>query len=324
MKANGHPAVVAAAAAAADALEVASAGELAAAVATGADVIVSGPAKTDELLRAAAGHGAVINVESLHELRRVPDGARICLRVNRSHPALPGSHRMSGVPTQFGLAETDIGAALDLAGRHDLLGFHLHAVSNNLDAAAHAAFVTDCVAWADRHRPGGWVNVGGGFGVDVTGARAFDLDVFAAALGDLSLGAGTLLVEPGRYVTAAAGWYAAEVLDVKDSHGTCFVIVKGGTHHFRLPASWGYSHPFTVLPVDAWPYPWPRPETAGTRVTVAGEQCNPRDVLSRDEPADRIRAGDVLLYANTGAYGWEAAHHGFLRLDPPRFTALTG
>jgi diaminopimelate decarboxylase len=324
MKANGHPAVVAAAAGAADALEVASAGELAEAAATGADVIVSGPAKTDELLRAAAGYGAVINVESLHELRRVPDGARICLRVNRSHPALPGSHRMSGVPTQFGLAETDLGAALDLAGRHDLLGFHLHAVSNNLDAAAHAAFVTDCVAWAQRHRPGGWVNVGGGFGVDVTGARAFDLDVFAAALGDLSLGAGTLVVEPGRYVAAPAGWYAAEVLDVKDSHGTCFVIVKGGTHHFRLPASWGYSHPFTVLPVDAWPYPWPRPEARGTRVTVAGEQCNPRDVLSRDEPAARIRAGDVLLYANTGAYGWEVAHHGFLRLDPPRFTALTG
>ncbi|GLL08445.1 type III PLP-dependent enzyme [Dactylosporangium matsuzakiense] len=322
MKANGHPDVVRAAAQAADALEVASAGELDAVAGLGVPLILSGPAKPDALLRRAVDVGAVINVESLHELRRIPGRARICLRVNRAHAALPGTHRMTGGPTQFGIDEADLGAALGLARRHELLGFHLHAVSNNLDAAAHAAYIRDCVTWAAA-RGGGWVNTGGGFGVDVTGRAVFDLDALATLRSDLDLPAGmTLLTEPGRYVAAPAGWYAAEVVDVKRSHGTWFAVVQGGTHHFRLPASWGYSHPFTVVPVERWPYRWRRPEVTGAAVTVAGEQCNPRDVLARDEPVTRLRAGDVLLFANTGAYGWEVAHHDFLRLDPPRFTIL--
>ncbi|WP_432967840.1 type III PLP-dependent enzyme [Dactylosporangium sp. CA-233914] len=325
MKANGHPAVLRAALDAADAVEVASAGELAAAP-DGAAVIVSGPAKSDELLRGAVERGAVINVESLHELRRlgVAGRARICLRVNRAHPLLPGRHRMSGVPTQFGLAEDDVDEAVAVARRagHDVAGVHLHAVSNNLDAAQHATFIADCVRWAQARGIGPVVNTGGGFGVDVTGRTHFDLHGLARDLGELRLGGMRLVVEPGRYVAAPAGWYATEVVDVKHSHGTAFAVVKGGTHHFRLPASWGYSHPFEVIPVEAWPWPWPRPEVVNTPVTVAGEQCNPRDVLSRDEPVGRLRAGDVLLFANTGAYGWEVAHHDFLRLDPPRFATL--
>jgi diaminopimelate decarboxylase len=336
MKANGHPRVVAAAAAAAGALEVASGGELAAAVAAGCpDILLSGPAKRDDDLRAAVAHGAVVNVESLHELDRLTAvagpgrAARICLRVNRAHPALPGSHRMSGGPTQFGLAEDEVGQAAQRAraGGHELLGFHLHAVSNNLDAAAHAAFVRDCVAWARPRaaalgvdRP--WVNAGGGLGVDVTGAAEFDLAAFAAGLRDVPLGGARLVLEPGRWVAAPAGWYATEVADVKRSHGRWFAVVLGGTHHFRLPASWGYSHPFTVLPVEAWPHAYGRPGVTGAAVTVAGEQCNPRDVLARDVPVARLRAGDVLLFAATGAYGWEVAHHDFLGLAHPAFTIL--
>ncbi|GAA4255677.1 staphyloferrin B biosynthesis decarboxylase SbnH [Dactylosporangium darangshiense] len=345
MKANGHPAVVRAALDAADGLEVASTGELQAATdelraatdelqaaagglgtATGKLVLFSGPAKSDEGLRAAVAGGAVINVESLHELRRLPAGARICLRVNREHAALPGTHRMTGAATQFGLAEDDLERAVHTArrGGHEVLGFHLHAVSNNLDAAAHGAYIDDCIAWAQRQQgPLGvadpWVNVGGGFGVDVTGAAGFDL---AALKIERKITPGRLIVEPGRFVAAEAGWYATEVVDVKRSHGTWFAVVRGGTHHFRLPASWGYSHPFTVLPVDDWPYGFERPEVRDARVTVAGEQCNPRDVLSRDEPVQRLRAGDVLLYARTGAYGWEVAHHDFLKLEHPAFTVL--
>jgi diaminopimelate decarboxylase len=325
MKANGDDRVVAAVLRDADGLEVASGGELAAAVAAGSPLtLFSGPGKTDADLRAAVATGAVVNVESLHELRRlrVYGPAKVCLRVNRAHPALPGTHAMAGVPTAFGIDEAQLPEVFDEAGGLQVVGFHLHAVSNNLDAAAHAAYVRGAVAWAaqaaDRWKvPDPIVNVGGGFGVDIAGDGAFDLGVFRAGLEGLDV-PGTLVVEPGRYVAATAGWYAAEVLDVKRTHGRWFVVVRGGTHHFRLPASWGYSHPFAVLPVDGWPYPFPRPEVAGERVDVAGEQCNPRDVLARDVPVGRVRAGDVLVFAGTGAYGWEVAHHDFLRHAHPQ------
>jgi 2-[(L-alanin-3-ylcarbamoyl)methyl]-2-hydroxybutanedioate decarboxylase len=330
MKANGAAQVLAALRTHVDGLEVASGGELAAAVAAGSRfTLFSGPAKTDADLRAAVAAGAVLNVESLHELRRltVYGAARVCLRVNRTHPALPGTHAMAGVPTQFGLDEALLPAAVRIArdGGLDIAGFHLHAVSNNLDAVAHAGYMRAAVAWAadaaDRWDvPTPIINVGGGFGVDIAGDGRFDLDAFAAGLSDLALPAGaTLVVEPGRFVAAAAGWYATEVLDVKQTHGRWFVVVRGGTHHFRLPASWGYSHPFTVLPADAWPYPFDRPQVHGAAVDVAGEQCNPRDLLAHDAPVAAVRAGDVLVFANTGAYGWEVAHHDFLRHAHPQF-----
>jgi diaminopimelate decarboxylase len=64
--------------------------------------------------------------------------------------------------------------------------------------------------------------------------------------------------------------------------------------------------------VDGWPYPWARPEVRDTAVTVAGELCTPRDVLARDTPVTRLRVGDVLVFGDAGAYGWDISHHDFL------------
>jgi diaminopimelate decarboxylase len=336
MKANGHADLVRAIVPSVDAVEVASGGELEVATAAGATrLFFAGPAKTDAELTLAVRAGAVVNVESVHELRRLawladrPVG--VALRVNRRHAALPASIAMTGVPTPFGIDESALGAAVEAATGHvRLAGFHLHAVSNNLDAVAHAAFVRDAVAWAlDAASALGVrvsvLNVGGGFGLDYVGDGAFDLDALAAGLAGLDLPDTTRLVfEPGRFLAGPAGWYAAEVLDVKRTHGRWFVVLRGGTHHFRLPASWGYSHPFTVLPVDDWPYPFERPEVRDAPVDVVGELCNPRDVLARQLPVTRVRAGDVLVFGNTGAYGWEVAHRDFLLHPHPARLVLTG
>src|SRR5437763_6205525 len=114
VKANGHPAVVAALAAATDGLEVASGGELALAREAGARRIAfGGPAKTRAELAAAVAAGVTINVESVLEVRRlvaVADGrpVRVALRVNRAAASPAGSHQMTGTPTPFGLDEADL------------------------------------------------------------------------------------------------------------------------------------------------------------------------------------------------------------------------
>ncbi|RZU54251.1 diaminopimelate decarboxylase [Krasilnikovia cinnamomea] len=338
VKANGHPALVQALATACDGLEVASGGELALAVAAGARRIVfGGPAKTDAELAAALAAGALVNVESGHELRRLDAAARaagrvadITVRVNRAGAALPGSHAMTGTATPFGVDERDLPDVLALAAALPAIrvhGFGLHAVSNNLDAAAHATFVAEALDWsrarAAAHRVDlRVVNVGGGLGVDYTGAAVMDLAVLRAGLAGLDLTGLDLIVEPGRILAADAGWYAAEVLDLKHTHGRWFAVLRGGTHHFRLPAAWGYSHPFTVLPVDDWPYDWARPQVSGVAVDAVGELCTPRDVLARAHPVSRLRVGDVLVFARTGAYGWDISHHDFLRHPHPRIVVL--
>ncbi|MGW4946074.1 alanine racemase [Actinoplanes sp. NPDC004185] len=337
VKANGHPAVVRTLGAACDGLEVASGGEVDLAVAAGAGRIVfGGPGKTDAELAAAVAAGAQVNVESGHELRRLDRAARAAgtvvdaaVRVNRARAALPGSHAMTGTPTPFGVDEQELAAVLALPLTSvRLTGFHLHAVSNNLDAAAHARFVAEALDWsvatAARHGLDlRLVNVGGGLGVDYLSDATIDLGELRAGLAGLTVPAGVeLIVEPGRILAADAGWYAAEVLDLKHTHGRWFAVLRGGTHHFRLPAAWGYSHPFTVLPVDDWPYEWPRPQVTDVTVDAVGELCTPRDVLARDRRVDRLRIGDVLVFARTGAYGWDISHHDFLRHPPPRFEVL--
>jgi diaminopimelate decarboxylase len=324
VKANGHPDVVRTLAGLVDGLEVASGGELNLAREAGAELIAfSGPGKTDAELAAAVDAGAIVHAESLLELRRLGTAPRVALRVNRTGVTLSGTHAMTGVPTPFGIDEADLAEACQTAD--DPIGFHLHAVSNNLDAAAHAAFVVDAVDWSVRAAAHHgidlrYVNVGGGLGIDYTGNRDFALGVLrqgletaAAALPD----GASLVLEPGRFLAADAGWYAAEVLDLKRSQDRWFAVVRGGTHHFRLPAAWGYSHPCTVLPVDYWPYPFPRPEVRDAAVDVVGELCTPRDVLGRDQRVDRLRVGDILLFSRTGAYGWDISHHDFLRHPYP-------
>jgi diaminopimelate decarboxylase len=349
MKANGHPEVVAAFAAAADGLEVASGGELRLARLVGAARIAfGGPAKTDAELAAAveaadAGADVTINCESVHEVRRLgrlggADAVRVALRVNRSNPIagaggdnparITGSHTMTGVATPFGIAEADLPAAAAAATAAGLRvdGFHLHAVSNNLDAAAHAAFIRDCVDWSTAAAGAlgidlRQVNVGGGFGIDYTGGTAFDLDTLRVGLPKPAAGV-DLVVEPGRFLAAPIGWYAAEVIDVKRNHGRWFAVLRGGTHQFRLPAAWGYSHPFTVVPVDAWPYSFTRPGITDAPVDAVGELCTPRDVLARDQQVAQVRAGDILVFANTGGYAWDISHHDFLQHPYPQMIVL--
>ncbi|CAM5630216.1 hypothetical protein LSPH24S_04112 [Lysinibacillus sphaericus] len=68
-----------------------------------------------------------------------------------------------------------------------------------------------------------------------------------------------LFFEPGRFLVADYGFYATEILDIKQSHQQYFAVVRGGTHHNRLPASWGHNQPFQLYASETWTYPFQRP-----------------------------------------------------------------
>lgn len=335
LKANSEARIIEALTGVVAGFEVGSAGEidLVRAVAPDAPIVFGGPGKTDAALAAAARHGVVaVHAESVHELQRAEHVAAglgvtlpVALRVNLAGPLPVATLAMAGRPTQFGIDEQEVRGALTEVrrSRHlDLVGFHFHCISNHHDAPAHARLVERYLHEARRWgRDAGAevrvVNAGGGIGVDYGALdRPFDWPGFCAALP----GAAPVRIrfECGRFLAAAWGAYVTEVLDVKTNHGEVFAVVRGGTHHFRLPASWGHSHPFTVVPVEEWRYPFPRPGVRGRPVTVAGELCSPKDVLARDVVVDEIRAGDLLWFHHAGAYGWSISHHDFLSHPHPR------
>ncbi|MQA10998.1 MAG: siderophore biosynthesis PLP-dependent protein [Pseudonocardiaceae bacterium] len=340
MKANSANPLLRALAPVVAGFEVSSGGELAKARAVGAElaVIFGGPAKTGaELAEAITMRVRRFHVESALELHRLSAAAQaagevvdVLLRVNLSGPFPPSTLAMAGQPTQFGIDEHSLPAAVGHARRLPglrLAGFHLHSLSNNLSARAHLDLLE-----LYRDKVLGWerefgircevLNVGGGIGVNYAEPAApFDFSAFALCLAPLvdTFPAHWREVdfECGRFLVAECGRYAVRVLDVKRNHGADYVLVRGGTHHFRLPVSWQHSHPFTVLPVDEWPAELPRPEVRDTRVSVVGELCTPKDVLASGVPVDRVRAGDVLMFSHAGAYGWEISHHDFLSHPHP-------
>ena len=239
---------------------------------------------------------------------------------------------MGGGPSPFGMDEAGLAECLtilDGAPRLRLRGLHAHLTSGLAAGAAAdvaAGVLRWATGWAARHQV--WLeecNLGGGMGVDYSQPDpGFDwthygeaLDALAAAHPDV-----TLRIEPGRSVAAYDGYYVTRVLDVKDSHGAAFAVLEGGTHHLRTPAAKGHDQPFVVLPVDAWPWPWPRPGVLDRPVTLAGQLCTPKDVLARNVPISQLRAGDVVVFALAGAYGWNISHRDFLMQPPPAFHHL--
>ncbi|WP_100444375.1 type III PLP-dependent enzyme domain-containing protein [Glycomyces xiaoerkulensis] len=335
MKACANPAVLAAAVETVDGVECASRGELTLAEEAGAARLAfSGPAKTDQDWQAAAATETplCVHAESLGELNGLAAAGYlgpVALRVNRGRP-VPGTHRMTGPATPFGIDPDQVAAAAAHARALglDVAGFHLHAVSGCLDADAYADHVADGLAWSARAADEAgielrYVNVGGGLGADPRG-ETIDLERLGERIAGIDTAGAELVFEPGRYLAADSGWYLAEIVDLKTVAGQAFALVRGGTHHFRLPAAWGYSHPFTLVAVDHWPHPWPRPRLQEVDLRVCGELCTPRDVLHAGRRVEAVAVGDRVLFANAGAYGWEISHDRFLAHQRPLQITVDG
>ncbi|UQA91904.1 type III PLP-dependent enzyme [Streptomyces halobius] len=346
MKANSAAPILRALAPLVAGFEAASGGELAKARAVDADtpLLFGGPAKTDQEIAEALRHRVTrFHAESVLELHRISQAAAeagttadVLLRVNLSGPFPSATLAMAGRPTQFGIDEgilaDAVGAATTLPGLR-FTGFHLHSLSNNLSPEAHLDMLR-----LYREKVLGWehafgirsevLNVGGGIGVNYADLEGqFVWARFTRGLArlveDFPAHWREIDFECGRFLVAACGSYAVEVLDVKRNHGVPYVLVRGGNHHFRLPSSWQHSHPFTVLPVDEWRSTAPRPELRDESVTVVGELCTPKDVLARDAQVSRVRVGDVLVFSHAGAYGWEISHHDFLSHPHPHHVFVT-
>ncbi|MGB8939606.1 MAG: type III PLP-dependent enzyme [Streptomyces sp.] len=349
-KANPEPEILTALGPHVDGYEVSSGGELThvAKAAAGRPLAFGGPGKTPDEIAAALELGVErFHVESGYELRmlasiaarvvpRTRVGVLLRFNLDLNADSLAGSSlAMGGRPTPFGLDPADADSVIapladgSLPQLH-LLGVHAH-LASGLDAPRQLAVAESIVTWsqelARRHGFGlAEVNVGGGMSVDYADPDArFDWAAYGAGLARLCAAHPglTLRIEPGRALTAYCGWYATEVLDVKESHGEEFAVVRGGTHHLRTPAAKGHDQPCTVLPArEPWPHPWPRSEARRDRVTFAGQLCTPKDVLARQVPVAGLRAGDRVVFAMAGAYAWNISHHDFLMHPRPGFHFL--
>ena len=280
-------------------------------------IIFSGVGKRDEEIEEALRKGILlINLESEAEMKhvervaeRLGTEARISIRVNpnvdpKTHPYI-----------STGLHENKFGVEVDIAkrmyiyaknsSRLDPVGIHFHIGSQltELDPIREAAqMVADLVrsltAIGVEIR---FFDVGGGLGVVYRDETPIDLNDYAEAVTEAIRGLDlTIICEPGRYLTANAGWLLTRVLYEKHNGEKRFVIVDAAMNDLLRPSLYNAYHRIEFL------------EEAGDRgeatpAEIVGPICESGDWLGKQLPLPPTRSGDLLLIHSAGAYGFTMA-----------------
>lgn len=339
IKANPMPALVDWMAGHVDGLDVASAGELRVALASGMApdrISFAGPGKRDLELVQAIEAGVTLNIESEGELeraaiigQRVGKSVRAAVRVNPSFDLKASGMRMGGGAKPFGIDAERVPAVLARMAVLDVdfEGFHVFAGSQNLSAESlieAQSKTVDLIAELTAFAPKSprIANIGGGFGIPYfPNDVPLDIKRIGAALRETlanrpaSLVHTRFVIELGRYLVGEAGVYLTRLVDRKLSHGEVFLIVDGGMHH-QLAASGNFGQVVRRnYPIaNASRFGWEPTEV----VHVVGCLCTPLDRLADKVSLPTGEVGDLIAVFMAGAYGLTASPSAFLGHPPPQ------
>jgi diaminopimelate decarboxylase/aspartate kinase len=269
--------------------------------------------------RLALERGVRTTLDSTYPLRSWPEvfaGARLFLRLD---PGVGRGHhdkvRTAGTQAKFGIPLFELEEVAELAGAAgaSIVGLHAHSGSGIL-TPDHWAHLGETLADATRCFPEVTVlDLGGGFGVPEKPAQE-PLDLGAVATGlervHSSNPGKAIWVEPGRYVVAESGVILARVTQTKGKGEVRYVGVATGMNSLIRPALYGSYHEIVNLTRLG--------EERTERANVVGPICESGDTLGLDRLLAPTREGDVLLIANTGAYGFVMSSRYNLREPAPQ------
>ncbi len=329
-------------------VDVASAGELALALASGIDpkrIGLHGNNKSlTEIGRAvSAGVGAIV-VDSEIEIERIAAAAGaqekvqpVRIRVNTGVHAHTHEFLATAREDQkFGISISDVPALvakiressnLEFLGLHSHIGSQIFAVEGFAEAAKR---LVKLHAELLNSGPVPELNLGGGFGINyVESDDAPEIGEFASQIADAvaaaciehGISVPTLAFEPGRSIAGPAGVTLYTVGTIKDVNveGSVrkYVSIDGGMSDNMRTAL--YEAAYTVRLAS-------RVSSADQAlVRVVGRHCESGDIVVRDDylPKDVLN-GDTLVVAATGAYCFSLSNNYNYLTRPPVVAVRSG
>ncbi|MFC5526720.1 bifunctional aspartate kinase/diaminopimelate decarboxylase [Rhodanobacter ginsengisoli] len=307
VKANTHPAILAALAAEGFGFECVSPGELKAvmaAVPESAPLLFTPNFAPREDYARALGTRATVSLDSLYPLEHWGELFRdreIVLRVDLGRGL--GHHekvRTGGSGSKFGLPVDQLDAFLRLADAHgvSVRGLHAHLGSGILDEAHWGEVYAQLASLAERIGSVGFIDIGGGLGVPShPGEAALDMVALDRVLREVKAAYPhyQLWMEPGRYLVADAGVLLARVTQQKGKGALRYLGLDTGMNSLIRPALYDAWHEIVNLSRFD--------EPATGLFQIVGPICESGDVLGTDRRLPEAQEGDVMLIAQVGAYG---------------------
>ncbi|WP_376694063.1 bifunctional aspartate kinase/diaminopimelate decarboxylase [Wenzhouxiangella sp. EGI_FJ10409] len=253
----------------------------------------------------AVAMGLPLTVDNLHVLEHWGSdlaGQSVFLRLDPGSGL--GHHKLvrtAGSHSKFGIPLGELERAQTLCRAHDIRirGLHAHTGSGIMHPDNWHRSLETLGEAARRIETVEIINLGGGLGVpDRADELPLDMTAMDGGLAELKRQlprSVRVWIEPGRYVVSPAGVLLARVTQTKGKGDVRYIGVATGMNSLIRPALYGAWHEIVNLS---------RLDESGEHVyNVVGPVCESGDILGLDRLLPRSNEGDVLLIANTGAYG---------------------
>jgi diaminopimelate decarboxylase len=274
-----------------------------------------------EEIKEAVSLGVHVNIDSLSNLEkfgiafgnRYPVGVRI-----RPDIMAGGNLKISTGhdKSKFGIPAKQINELKAIQEKYkiNIATLHIHTGSEIKDVAV---FLQSAVVFENLlpHFPS--VNIldfGGGFKVPYqANEKGTDIALLGTEVNkimeQLSAKFGrnlTAWFEPGKYLVSEAGFFITKVNVLKQSGDISFAGINSGLNHLIRPMFYDAYHHIDNLTA---------PDKAVKNYAVVGNICE-TDTFAWDRPLPTIEEGDLLVFYNAGAYGYEMSSNYNARYKP--------
>lgn len=265
--------------------------------------------------------GVNVNIDSLSNLEKFGQkfGGTKSIGVRIRPDVMAGGNlkiSTGHIKSKFGIPLTQLDALKFLQEKYKIhiRTLHIHTGSEIKDVAVFmkSAEVFDTLL---PHFPSVEVlDFGGGFKVPYApGEQGTDMALLGAEVNkvmkQLSEKFGrnfTAWFEPGKYMVSEAGFFIAKVNVLKTSGEVIFAGLNTGLNHLIRPMFYDAYHHIDNIS---------SPENPMKQYAVVGNICE-TDTFAWDRSIPEIAEGDLLVFYNAGAYGYEMASNYNARFKP--------
>ena len=273
--------------------------------------------------------GVNINIDSLSNLEKFgkkfghsyPVGIRL-----RPNIMAGGNLKISTghEKSKFGIPIDQIDQVLSIVEQHNLhiSDLHIHTGSEIKDVDVFVKGIEVLFSIIPHFKELEFIDLGGGFKVPYKeGDVGTDIDLLAEKVKEAfdnhpNPGGKPLQVwfEPGKFIVSECGYFVTQVNVIKETSAASFVSVDSGFNHLIRPMFYDAYHRIENISNPGGPL---------KEYAVVGNICE-TDTFAWNRKLNEVREGDLLVFYNAGAYGFEMSSQFNSRFKPAEVLVKNG